>query len=75
VVGDSHQAARSWRFVAALAALIGGPILLDSLLPLAGVPITVVSGVVTIVALKHLGVLAVMFAPLYALLRRRRRQR
>jgi hypothetical protein len=57
-----------------LAALIGGPILLYFLLPLAGMPIAVASGVVAIVALKHLGLLAVLVAPLYALLRRRSRR-
>jgi hypothetical protein len=56
-----------------LAALIGGPILLYLLLPLAGMPIAVASGVVAIVALKHLGLLAVLVAPFYALLRRRPR--
>jgi hypothetical protein len=58
----------------ALATLIGGPIMLYFLLPLAGVPIALASGVVTIVALKHLGLLAVLLAPLYALLRRRPRR-
>jgi hypothetical protein len=58
------------RMSVALAALIGGPILLYFVLPLAGVPIAVASGLVAIVALKHLGVLAVLAAPVYAIRRR-----
>lgn len=67
------HSSRPLLFAVALAALIGGPILLYFLLPLAGVPIALASGVVGIVALKHLGVLAVLAAPLYAIFRRRRR--
>lgn len=69
-----HLARRSWLFTLVLSALIGGPLLLYFLLPLAGLPSALASGVVAIVALKHLGVLAVLVAPLYALLRRPRRQ-
>jgi hypothetical protein len=68
-----HLVRRPWLFALALGALIGGPILLYFLLPLAGMPIALASGVVAIVALKHLGLLAVLVAPLYALLRRRPR--
>ena len=68
-----HLSRRPWLFTMMLAALIGGPILLYLLLPLAGMPIAVASGVVAIVALKHLGLLAVLVAPFYALLRRRPR--
>jgi hypothetical protein len=71
---ESHQSARPWRLPVALAALIAGPILLYFLLPLAGVPIALVSGVVAIVALKHLGLLAVLVAPFYAIFRRRPRR-
>ena len=68
---DSHSL-RRWFLLVALTALIAGPILLYFLLPLAGVPVAVASGVVAIVALKHLGLSAVLIAPVYALLRRRR---
>jgi hypothetical protein len=56
----------------AIAALIAGPIVLYLVLPLAGVPVALVSGLVAIVVLKHLGLLALLAAPLYAILRRRR---
>lgn len=68
------HASRPWLFTATCAALIGGPILLYLLLPLVGMPIAVASGVAAVVALKHLGLLAVLVAPLYALLRRRKRR-
>ena len=55
----------------ALAVLVGGPIILYYILRIAGVPAALVSGVVVIVALKHIGLLAVLVTPLYALLRRR----
>lgn len=70
-----HLARRPWLFTMVLAVLIGGPVLLYLLLPLAGIPIAVAWGVAAIVALKHLGLLAVLAAPLYALLRRRRSER
>jgi hypothetical protein len=55
----------------ALVVLIGGPIVMYHILPLAGVPAAVASGVVGIVLIKHLGLLAVLCAPLLSLLRRR----
>jgi hypothetical protein len=72
---NGNRPARSWLHAVALAALIAGPILLYFLLPLLGVPIALASGLVAIVALKHLGLLAVLAAPLYAIFRRRRRRR
>jgi hypothetical protein len=69
-----HHPSRRWLLPVAVAALIAGPILLYFLLPLAGVPLALASGVVAIVALKHLGLLAIVFAPLYTILRRRRRR-
>ena len=71
---DRQQSAPPWLLPVALAALIAGPILLYSLLPFAGVPIALASGLVVMVALKHLGLLAVLAAPLYAILRRRPRR-
>jgi hypothetical protein len=65
---------RPWLVVMALVTLIGGPLILYHILPLAGVPAALASGVVLIVAVKHLGLLAVLLAPLYALLRRRPRR-
>jgi hypothetical protein len=59
------------RLLVALAVLVGGPIILYHILRIAGVPAALVSGVVVIVALKHIGLLAVLVTPLYALLRRR----
>jgi hypothetical protein len=69
-----HHSLRRWLLPVAVAALIAGPILLYFLLPLAGVPLALASGVVAIVALKHLGLLAIVLAPLYSILRRRRRR-
>jgi hypothetical protein len=63
-----------WALPVAVAALIAGPIALYALLPLAGLSASLVSAAVLIVAVKHLGLLAVLAAPLYALLRRRRQQ-
>ena len=72
---DSHaHSFRGWLLPVVVAALIAGPILLYFLLPFAGVPIALISGAVAIVALKHLGLLAVLLAPLYAILRRRSRR-
>jgi hypothetical protein len=71
---DSHHSLRSWIYAVALAALIAGPILLYLLLPLVGVPVVLASGVVAVVALKHVGLLAVLVALLYAILRRRSRR-
>jgi hypothetical protein len=69
-----HHSMRRWLVPVAVAALIAGPILLYFLLPFAGVPIALVSAAVAIVALKHLGLLAVLLAPLYAILRQRSRR-
>jgi hypothetical protein len=69
-----HHLFRRWLLPVAVAALIAGPILLYFLLPFAGVPIALVWGAVAMVALKHLGLLAVLLAPLYAILRHRSRR-
>ena len=68
---DRHHLLPRW--LLAVAALVAGPILYF-LLPFVGVPIALVSGAVAIVALKHLGLLAVLVAPFYAILRRRSRR-
>jgi hypothetical protein len=58
----------------ALVALLGGPLVLYHVLPAAGVSAAVASGVVFVVAVKHLGLLAVFVTP-YAVFRRRSRRR
>jgi hypothetical protein len=68
-----HHSLQGWLLLVAVVALIAGPIVLYFLLPLAGMPLALASGVVAIVALKHLGLLAIVLAPLYAILRRLRR--
>jgi hypothetical protein len=73
VNGHDRHSLRRWLLPVALVALIGGPIILYHILPLAGVPAALASGVVVVVAVKHLGLLAVLLTPLYALLRRRPR--
>ena len=64
---------RPWVLLVAAVALIAAPIALYVVLPLAGVSASVVSGVALAVLIKHLGVLAALLGPLYALLRRRLR--
>jgi uncharacterized membrane protein YbhN (UPF0104 family) len=58
----------------AVVALIASPAILYYILSRAGLPVTLVSGVVILMAAKHLGLLAVVLGPLYALFRRRPRQ-
>jgi hypothetical protein len=57
----------------AVVALIAGPIVLYRILPWAGVPAAAAAGMAAIVAIKHLGLLAVLLTPIYALVRRRSR--
>lgn len=71
---DGRHTLRPWLLVVALVALIGGPIILYHILPVAGVPAALASGLVAVVAVKHLGLAAVLLTPLYALLRRRHRR-
>ena len=52
-------------------ALILGPIMLYLILRSVGVPAAIVSGVVLLMAAKHLGLLAVILSPVYAFVRRR----
>lgn len=64
---------RHWVLAVALVGLIGGPVVLYQLLPAAGASAAVASGVVLVVAVKHLGLLAALVTP-YALFSRRRRR-
>ena len=64
---------RPWALVVAVV-LIAGPVLLYRVLPRAGRPAAAAAGLVAIVAIKHLGLLAVLLAPIYALLHRRFRR-
>ena len=76
MTGDQRQrAVRPWLMATVLVALVAGPVLLYLVLPLAGISAAAVSGIVTIVAIKHLGLMAMVLAPIYALLRRRFRRR
>jgi hypothetical protein len=59
---------------AAAIGLIAGPLVLQQVLPLIGVPAALVSGAVAVILLKHLGILAVLLTPMYAVLRRRPRR-
>ena len=47
---------------------------LYQVLPLIGVPVALGSGAMAVILLKHLGILAVLLTPMYALLRRRSRR-
>lgn len=72
--GDGRHAPSRWRLAAIAVALIAGPLVLYQVLPLIGVPAALVSGAVAVILLKHLGILAVLLTPMYALLRRRPRR-
>jgi hypothetical protein len=65
---------RPWLLAVAAVALIAGPVVLYNVLPLAELSAATVSGVVAIVAIKHLGLMAMLLAPIYAFLRRRSRR-
>lgn len=68
-----RRSVRPWHLFFVAVMLIGGPIMLYHILPLVGVPAALVSGVVLVAAVKHLGLMAVLLTPLYAFQRRRRR--
>lgn len=72
--GDGRHAPGRWRLATVAIALIAGPLVLYQVLPLIGVPVAVVSGAVAVILIKHLGILAVLLTPMYALLRRRPRR-
>lgn len=65
---------RGWWLPAGLVIVIGGLLLLYRILPGAGLTAAVGSSVLAVVVMAHLGVLAVLLAPIYALLRRRSRR-
>ena len=65
---------RPWALGIAVLALIAGPLVLYEILPWAGIPAAAASGIVALVAIKHLGLLALLLTPIYALLRRRSRR-
>jgi hypothetical protein len=73
VNGPDRHSSRRWLLPVALVALIGAPIILYHILPLAGVPVALASAVVVVVAVKHLGLLALLLTPIYAVRRQRRR--
>jgi hypothetical protein len=64
---------RGWWLLAGLVIVIGGLLLLYRILPGAGLTAAVGSSVLAVV-MAHLGILAVLLAPIYALLRRRSRR-
>jgi hypothetical protein len=71
--GNSHLLTRPWMLPVGAAVLIGGPVILYHILSHAGLPAALVSGVIILMAVKHLGLLAVLLGPRYALFRRRSR--
>ena len=71
---DVQRSLRPWLLLGAAVALIGGPFILYKALLLSGTSAALISGVVVAIAIKHLGLLAVLLGPLYALFRRRPRR-
>lgn len=72
--GHKRHPLRLWLLSVAVLALIAGPILLYQVLPLAGISVGAAAGVVAFVAIKHLGVIALLLTPIYSMLRRRCRR-
>ena len=70
----TRMLAHRWTLPLAVVLLIAGPAILYYILSHAGLPAALVSGIVILMAIKHLGLAAVFAGPLYALLRRRSRQ-
>jgi hypothetical protein len=66
-----HARTRGWKVVLGAAALALSPVILYYLLGRAGLPMTMVSGVIVLMALKHLGLLALLLGPLGAAFRQR----
>jgi hypothetical protein len=67
-----HRLRGVWLWLAAIA-LVATPVLLYFFLPHFGLPKALVSGVVVLMIAKHLGLLAVLVGPVYAVFRRRNR--
>jgi hypothetical protein len=65
-----HRLKGVWLWLAAIV-LIATPVSLFYFLPHFGLPKALVSGVVVLVIAKHLGLLAVLVGPVYAVFRRR----
>ena len=74
MIDQRRHVLRPWMMAVAVVGLIAGPVILYTVLPLAGISAAAVSGIVTIVAIKHLGLMAMLLAPIYAVWRRRSRR-
>ncbi len=70
----SRPNVRPWMRLVGMLALLAGPAAVYYMLSHAALPAAVVSGVIVVVVIKHLGLLAVVFGPLYVLFRRRPRR-
>jgi hypothetical protein len=70
----SRLLTRPWVLPVSAVVLIAGPAILYYILSHVGLPAALVSGVIILMVIKHLGLLAVLLGPLYALFRRRFRQ-
>lgn len=69
--GHNRLLARPWALPIAVIVLIAGPVVLYYILPHVGLPATLVSSVIILMVVKHLGLLAALLGPLYAWFRRR----
>jgi hypothetical protein len=69
-----RSSARTWLSLAGIAVLIATPVISYYALPHLGLPAVLVSWAILLMVAKHLGLLAVLLGPLYALRRRRMRQ-
>lgn len=65
---------RGWWLLAGLVIVVGGLVFLYRIQPVAGLTAAVGSTVLAVIVMAHLGVLAVLLAPINALLRRRSRR-
>lgn len=71
--GHSRLLTRPWMLPLGVGALVAGPVILYYILSRAGLPAALVSGVILLMVIKHLGLLAILLGPLYALFRGRSR--
>lgn len=65
---------RPWMLLVGAIGLVAGQVVLYYVLSYMALPAALVSGVIGLVVLKHLGLLTVLLGPLYVLFRRRRRR-